>query len=57
MKKFISRDYNPYPIEVHYDRVPDEEEEDQEVRRVVREVFPQGNPMPKRKVRARLASC
>lgn len=51
VKKFVSRDYNPYPIEVHYDRAPDEEDEDQTVRRVVREVFPRGNPMPKRKVR------
>lgn len=50
VKKFINRDYNPYSIEVHYDRTMDEGDEGEEgTKRVVREVFPRGNPMPKRK--------
>ncbi len=55
VKKFLNYDYNPYPIEVHYDRVADEAAADADAaaaatKRVVLEIFPRGNLIPKRKV-------
>lgn len=55
VKKFLNRDYNPYSIEVHYDRLGAEDDNEsvdtaEGIKRVVREVFPVGNPIPKRKV-------
>lgn len=51
VKKFITKDYNAFPIQVNFDREQtDNETNVTSVRRIKNTIFPRGNPYPQKKV-------